>query len=191
MFHHNLETKLIYDYNNILRQEEDFWKLKYRVQWLNEGDDNTKFFHTTTVHRRHKNRILGLIDIIGNWSLDQEVITSTIINHFKDAYSTELAFSVKELIPRDLNFLTHEDQLILIRPLSTSKIQRAIKSFKPLKAPGPNDLHPLFFQQFWDDTSYVVTKTCMNAFSCSHISPLPPKLTLLISPLSLKLTNLK
>lgn len=31
-FHHNLETNLIFDYNNILRQEEDFWKLKSRVQ---------------------------------------------------------------------------------------------------------------------------------------------------------------
>lgn len=54
------------DFNEILKREEDFWKLKSRVQWLGEGDANTKFFHTTTTTRRRRNRISGLNDLVGN-----------------------------------------------------------------------------------------------------------------------------
>ncbi|XP_019265527.1 PREDICTED: uncharacterized protein LOC109243087 [Nicotiana attenuata] len=40
----HLETKLNAELNLILKNEEDFWKLKSRINWLNEGNASTRFF---------------------------------------------------------------------------------------------------------------------------------------------------
>lgn len=65
-FYLTLVHTLIQEVNLLLQNEEDFWKLKSRVQNLHDGDANTKFFHLSTVHRRRKNRILGLYDSVGD-----------------------------------------------------------------------------------------------------------------------------
>jgi hypothetical protein len=43
------------------KQEEILWKQKSRINWLKEGDKNTKFFHNALLQRRIKNRIASLI----------------------------------------------------------------------------------------------------------------------------------
>lgn len=48
-------------------QEESIWDLKLKVNWNLEGDKNTKFFHTTTLVRRNKIKIISLRDIVGHW----------------------------------------------------------------------------------------------------------------------------
>ncbi|KAG5594328.1 hypothetical protein H5410_035560 [Solanum commersonii] len=89
-FHIDLENTLISNYNEILKREEDFWKLKSRIQWINDGDANTKFFHISTTNRRRRNRILGLNDSVGNWAFDHNIIRETILHHYQTIYSTEL-----------------------------------------------------------------------------------------------------
>lgn len=66
-----LEINLLNNYNDLLRLEENFWGLKSRINWLQQGDANTKIFHLTTLQRRRRNRITALNDTRGNWILEQ------------------------------------------------------------------------------------------------------------------------
>lgn len=95
IFLQNLETQLTNDFSSILRLGEDFWKLKSRLFWLNEGDANTNFFHMSTLHRRRKNRITSLKDSVGNWSLDQSEIQHQILTYYKNLFTTEQTQSLK------------------------------------------------------------------------------------------------
>ncbi|XP_038984385.1 uncharacterized protein LOC120111406 [Phoenix dactylifera] len=61
-------------HDGLLRQQETFWRQKSRVQWIMEGDRNTRFFHQATVIRRHQNRIRVIRDEEGQLSEDPEVI---------------------------------------------------------------------------------------------------------------------
>lgn len=55
-------NRLRKDLNDLLDSEEIFWNQRSRVQWLKEGDRNTKFFHHWASVRRKKSTILGIRD---------------------------------------------------------------------------------------------------------------------------------
>ncbi|KAM3681849.1 hypothetical protein ACJW31_12G029400 [Castanea mollissima] len=58
--------------NELLHQEEVFWRQRSRVIWLPAGDKNTKFFHKQASQRWRKNQIDGLMDEDGIWRTDEQ-----------------------------------------------------------------------------------------------------------------------
>jgi len=88
-----LEDSLIKEYNHLLWIEEEFWKLKSRVNWLNEGDANTRFFHTTTLNRRRRNRIVNVLSEEGKWIYNQNEIKISTFNYFNKLFYTSHIYS--------------------------------------------------------------------------------------------------
>ena len=52
--------------HDLMVAEESFFRQKSRIQWLQEGDHNTRFFHSMVATRQHKNSINSLTD--SNWN---------------------------------------------------------------------------------------------------------------------------
>ena len=53
----------------------------------------------------------------------------------------------------------------LAAPFQRIEVELAMKQMDPLKAPGPDGMPPLFFQQFWPTVGEDVTEavlTCLN-----------------------------
>lgn len=170
-FHYNLENSLIEDYNYLLKDEEDFWKLKSRIQWIEDGDANTRFFHTSTIKRRRRNKIIALADSAGNWFFEKNEVHNIIYNHFQSIYRTDLPYYSISHTNAPNNTLDDQTACMIDRPLQSIEIHNAISSFKPLKAPGPDDLHLIFFQKFKVDTKEALHSVCMNAFLTKKIDP--------------------
>ena len=55
------ELRCLYD------KEEKMWQQRSRLQWLQNGDQNTRFFHGTATQRKRRNFIKGLRDENGVW----------------------------------------------------------------------------------------------------------------------------
>ncbi|KAF7839819.1 DNA polymerase alpha subunit B [Senna tora] len=104
--------------------------LKSRAQWIIEGDCNTRFFHTTTLIRRKRNKIEALRDDHGNYS--DPGITGCF-----------------PTVP--------EDELeACSRMITMEELREAIFSMGPFKSPGPDGLNPVFFQSQWGIVSSSV-----------------------------------
>lgn len=100
----NLQKELYSEYLTVIRQEELSWKLKSRVNWLDDGDQNTKYFHQATLHCRRNNKIHGLKINNNRWVFYDHHIISHILNHFQMVYTFEHCLSYNK---QCLNSIPH------------------------------------------------------------------------------------
>lgn len=70
-----LESKL----NDLLHQENAFWKQRAKFFWLTDGDLNTNFFHKQVSNRRRKKMIKGLYDEDGLWCTDEDDLENIVL----------------------------------------------------------------------------------------------------------------
>jgi len=69
------------EWDNRRMQEEILWRQKSRVQWIKEGERNTKFFHRSTIAQRKNNRIVKLIDQHGIYRNTHEEMEKVLLQH--------------------------------------------------------------------------------------------------------------
>jgi len=136
------------------------------------GDKNTKYFHTSTIIRRRKNRIEMLKDDDGNWISNAEELESLAIQYYKRLYSLDDVDQVVEKLPRDgFTRLLHGDHSGLNKQFSVSEVEVALRSMGKFKAPGPDGFQPIFYQNCWDVVGESVCKFVLDFFETGLLPP--------------------
>jgi exonuclease III len=134
------------------RQEEILWRQKSRVQWLKEGERNTKFFHRTVIQRRHTNRITHLTSDEGDTVYSHEDMEATLIRHFQHLL-TEPQVDRREAISKITQhvplLVTPEQNASLLRPITIEEVDQALQETPKCKAPGPDGFTSDFFHHCW------------------------------------------
>jgi hypothetical protein len=178
-----LEKSLRMEYGNILKLEEDFWALKSRVGWVVEGDRNTKFFHTTTLVRRRYNKIVRIQNNMGDWIVDSQLIRNHIQQGFIDLFSTSHVSSVSSFAaPTWAPCVSVAEALNLTNTVLPLEIKESLWSLKPFKAPGPDGLHPGFFQHSWHQVGDSVSKEVMQVFNSGKMPSYLNKTLIILIP---------
>jgi hypothetical protein len=77
------------------KQEEILWRQKSRVQWLKEGENNTKFFHRSMIHKRYVNHITKLENDQGKSIMDHEGMENELINYYINLLSNRSLIELK------------------------------------------------------------------------------------------------
>jgi hypothetical protein len=85
----NAIREAIRDMNELLYKEEMMWLQRARVDWLREGDRNTKFFHQRAAWRARKNRIRKLRRESGEWVHDHANMKEMVNDYFQNLYSKD------------------------------------------------------------------------------------------------------
>jgi len=80
--------KLKADLQRAWQQEEQYWAMWSRLQWLKWGDQNTRFFHATTIQRQQRNKISLLQDHQQQWVSDEAALKDMTLEFFFNLYRT-------------------------------------------------------------------------------------------------------
>eukprot|EP00253_Pinus_taeda_P019478 PITA_19478 len=114
-------------------QEETFWRQKPKIQWIKEGERNTKFFHKSTMAHMAHNRITKIKDFQGVELVSHKDMESNIVQHFsniaKEPVEDRSRFidQFTQYIPK---LVTREDNHNLNRPVSEEEVSEVIKEMQ-------------------------------------------------------------
>ncbi|VFQ77897.1 unnamed protein product [Cuscuta campestris] len=76
-------------YIHQLHLEELFWRQKAHIQWIEDGDRNSKFFHSIVKDRRRRLYIHKIKDQTGAWIEDQKQIAQQAIEFYQHLFTEE------------------------------------------------------------------------------------------------------
>ncbi|GKC80562.1 hypothetical protein Tco_1131336 [Tanacetum coccineum] len=82
------QTMLHQEMKELLTRGEILWRQRNRIQWLKEGDKNTRFFHSRASARRQRNNINKLRNENGVWVADEEGISTLVASYFTNLFTS-------------------------------------------------------------------------------------------------------
>ena len=144
--------------------EEVSWRQKSRIQWLKEGDKNTKFFHRTANANCRNNFIESMTYGKLKWETQDE-FREGIVDFYQDLYSKREHWR-PFLGGVDFTSLEVEEATHLERPFSEEEVVLALNQISGEKAPGPDGFTLAFFHHCWD----VVKKEVLDFFQEFYVN---------------------
>lgn len=139
-----------------------YWHQRSRVNWLQLGDQNTSFFHHTTLQRRKFNRICRIQDDNGAWLDSEKEITKYFSYYFKKLFISNGPQDWVEVLDFVDNLVTADINEHLIRSVTLQEVKATVFDLGATKAPGPNSFSGVFYQNQWDTVQRVIHETACH-----------------------------
>jgi hypothetical protein len=150
---------------SMLREEELKWYQRSKVQFILEGDSNTRYFHSVANGRHRKKLIHSLVQDEGT-IVGHEQLKSYITNYYKGLFGEpeEGTFSMEESRIHDIPQVSPDENAFLAAPYSEEEVRNAVFQMEHNKAPGPDGFPAEFYQNFWD----IIKSDLLALFSALH-----------------------
>lgn len=161
--------KLHEELNELLEREEIAWRQRSRVQWLQEGNRNTKFFHNKATQRRKKNTIESLVDDHGTKHEEQQRIEQLIVDYFSQIYTSSNPQNLEPIMEAVETSVTEDMNTRLSQEFTATEVVQALHQMYPTKAPGPDGMSALFYQKYWHVVGPKVNSAVLEILNSGHM----------------------
>lgn len=161
--------KLKWQLQQFWDKEEMFWRQKSRINWLQHGDKNRKFFHASVMQRRARNWISGIEKADGIWTTEPLEIHSELCHFFSGLFEANPTIQKQETVEAIPNCVSDAMNRSLTRPVTDLEIHEALMMMGPTKAPGIDGMTALFYQSHWDIVGHDVCATIKSFFHSSYL----------------------
>ncbi|WMV20014.1 hypothetical protein MTR67_013399 [Solanum verrucosum] len=108
-----------------MEYEEIHWRQRSIIQWIKNGDKNTKFFHRMAISHKRNNTIESLV-INGEESSDPVAIRNEIVEFYQILYKETESWR-PSLNILDVQTITEEEQILLSRDFEEKEVLEGIK----------------------------------------------------------------
>lgn len=96
----------------------------------------------------------------GSWLTSQEDTSAHIYEYFSNLFHA-IQGDQQPVIAHIQSRVTQDDNSFLTKPFTAEEFKEATFSMHPDKSPGPDELNPGFYQNFWNDIGNdIFTSAC-------------------------------
>ncbi|GJY21616.1 hypothetical protein Tco_0394182 [Tanacetum coccineum] len=139
---------LLAELHNIDQIDRDILRQKSHIRWAVEGDENSRFFHSTIKNNMRNNSINGLL-CNGLWVTDPDLIKQEALDHFSSRFKSQNSSNKIIRSPR-FSTLSPTESSFLDADFTINEIKEAVWSCAGSRAPGPDGLNFNFIKRYWD-----------------------------------------
>ena len=145
-------------YISILTSSLSLLKQQCKIDWINYGDDSTRFFYARAKHRKLASYIFSIQNTTGEVVEGFDKVGDVLLSYYKDLlgqtplHRQKLDASILSLGA----LLNQEQQIDLCKPFSDLEIKEAMFSIPNHKSPGPDGFSSGFFKSSWNHTGPMV-----------------------------------
>jgi len=126
---------------NILKECEEYQRLRSRAIWLKAGDDNTRFFQNYAKGRKVYNTIWNLPMPEGGYADSFNKLAHLGTSHFRNLYKCPHEANLPDIINvagHFSRFVNGDEADELFAPVSPGELESTFKWFKKDKSLGPD-----------------------------------------------------
>lgn len=147
------QSRLLDQYSKlsaIQRQCSIKWAQRAKILWVNDGDRNTRFFHSVFRTRSHNNYISQIQDLNGNTFCVPADIESAFIDFFHHIWNapSNVASNIADFLPPDLPRISDQDRNSLIVEVTKEEVFCTLSDLPSGKSPGPDGFNVEFYQNY-------------------------------------------
>lgn len=132
--------------------------------------------------RRARNKVTRLINDKNELVTNKGEVKAILLNYFKSLFgrdeSCDLSVAPRDCFP-PLSTSTREEAF---RTITVEEIKTALNEMAPLKAPGPDGLHAVFYQNMWSVVGKSVISMAENFFATREFPNGMNKTTIALIP---------
>nr|GEY62301.1 hypothetical protein [Tanacetum cinerariifolium] len=130
------EMECLIAYEDALKDEESMLKQRAKVDWLSEGDANTKFFHKAVKGNLNRNRI-EYVDDMNGVKFSGQHVGAQFVKHFQSVFGeVKRVDSMIDMSSLFTKRLSREEAVYMVRPISKDEIKGVVFSMNDDKAPA-------------------------------------------------------
>ncbi|CAL1376110.1 unnamed protein product [Linum trigynum] len=143
------KRSLLAELNILWKEEEIFWRQRSRVQYLKGGDKNSNFFHTSTILRSHRNKVLKLLDDMNIWMTHHDDLQNHCVSFYRNLFQKRDMVVDPDLFRSIPCVVSDEMNQALCQPIEVEDIRKAVFELGAGKSPGPDGFPGLFYRNYW------------------------------------------
>ncbi|KAK7243299.1 hypothetical protein RIF29_38092 [Crotalaria pallida] len=116
------EKRIHSEFKLVSKAAISFLRQKVKINWLKDGDDNTRMFRQAIKQRSYRNRIISVKDERGIAVSSQNEIFSLFVRYYKMLWSRKQHYHRNHGIVEADTRLNTEQQLKLMAPFSDAEV---------------------------------------------------------------------